>query len=43
VLEAMLPLLPYWRLDTDQEPEWHASATRGMASLRLVRQQTGQP
>jgi cytochrome P450 len=43
VLEAMLPLLPYWRLDTDQEPEWHASATRGMASLRLVRQLTGQP
>ena len=43
VLEAMLPLLPYWRLDTDHEPEWHASATRGMASLRLVRQPAGQP
>jgi cytochrome P450 len=38
VLEAMLPLLPSWRLDTGHDPEWHASATRGMASLRLVRQ-----
>jgi cytochrome P450 len=37
VLEAMLPLLPYWGLDAEREPEWHAGATRGMASLHLIR------
>ena len=37
VLEAMLPRLPEWRIDTDHEPKWHAGATRGMVSLRLVR------
>jgi cytochrome P450 len=42
VLEAMLPLLPHWRLDPDNEPEWHAGSTRGMASLRLVRPPAGQ-
>jgi cytochrome P450 len=37
VLEAILPVLPDWCLDAEHEPEWHAGATRGMASLRLVR------
>jgi cytochrome P450 len=43
VLQVMLPALAQWRIDNPATVTWHAGATRGQASMPLVRKDPGCP